>query len=151
MMNIRISPSSVKSALFLIIQFLCIFILGYTGKLLPENFILISLLILSLLLALWSMIIMKFHFNGAPEVLPGMTLKTSGPYKLIRHPMYTSLLGLGAVWIINDFSVFRFAIFIILLIDLLFKMYYEEKFLLEKFSEYAEYKIHTKRIIPFIF
>jgi protein-S-isoprenylcysteine O-methyltransferase Ste14 len=150
-MNVRISTSSIKSSLFLIIQFLCIFILGYTGILLPKNYILLSVLILSFLLAIWSMIIMKFHFNGAPEVLPGVTLKTSGPYKLIRHPMYTSLLGLGAAWIINDFSVFRFVIFIILLIDLLFKMYYEEKFLSERFPEYPEYKKHTKNIIPFIF
>jgi protein-S-isoprenylcysteine O-methyltransferase Ste14 len=150
-MKVRISPSSVKSALFLIIQFLCIFILGYTGILLPKNYILLSILILSFLLALWAMIIMNFHFNGAPEVLPGVTLKTSGPYKLIRHPMYTSLLGLGAAWIINDFSGFRFVIFIILMVDLIFKMYYEEKFLSEKFPEYPEYKKRTKKIIPFIF
>jgi protein-S-isoprenylcysteine O-methyltransferase Ste14 len=150
-MRITISTNSVKSALFLIIQFLCIFILGFTGKLLPENYILFSFLIVSLLLALWAMIIMKFNFNGTPEVLPGMTLKTSGPYRLIRHPMYTSLLILGAVWIINDFSLIRFAVFIILLIDLLVKMYYEEKFLLERFPEYPNYKKQTKRIIPFIY
>lgn len=150
-MNVTISTNSIKSVLFLIIQFLCVFILGFTGILLPDNYILLSFLFLSLLLPLWAMIIMKFHFNGAPEVLPGMTLKTSGPYRLIRHPMYTSLLILGAVWIINDFSVFRFIIFIVLLIDLLFKMHYEEKLLLGKFPEYAEYKKHTKRIIPFIY
>lgn len=150
-MNIRISPGSVKSALFLIIQFLCIIIIGFTGKLLPENFILISVLILSLLLVFWSMIIMKFHFNGAPEVLPDVTLKTSGPYKLIRHPMYTSLLGLGAVWIINDFSISRLVIYIVMFVDLLFKLHYEEKFLTEKFPEYSEYKKQTKKIIPFIY
>jgi protein-S-isoprenylcysteine O-methyltransferase Ste14 len=150
-MKVTFSPGSVKSALFLIIQFLCIFFLGFSGKLLPENYIMFSLLVLSLFLALWAMFIMKFHFNGAPEVLPGVTLKTSGPYKLIRHPMYTSLLILGAVWIINDFSVIRLVIFIILLTDLLYKIDYEEKCILEKFPEYTEYKKHTKRIIPFIF
>jgi len=150
-MSITVSTNSVKSVLFLVIQFLCIFILGFTGILLPDNYILLSFLILSLLLALWPMIIMKFHFNGAPEVLPGMTLKTSGPYRLIRHPMYTSLLILGAVWIINDFSFIRLAVFIILSIDLLVKMYFEEKFLMEKFPEYPEYKKRTKKIIPFIY
>jgi protein-S-isoprenylcysteine O-methyltransferase Ste14 len=150
-MAVTVSTKSVKSALFLIIQFLCIFILGFTGKLLPESIILISILLISLLLALWAMIIMKFNFNGAPEVLPGMTLKTSGPYKLIRHPMYTALIGLGAVWIINDFSVLRFIIFVSLFIDLVIKLHYEEKFLSEKFTEYEDYKHRTKRIIPFIF
>lgn len=150
-MSIKILPGSVKSALLLIIQFLCIFALAFTGKLFPDNYFLISALIISILLALWAMIIMKFNFNGAPEVLPEVTLITSGPYKLIRHPMYTALLGLGTVWIINDFSIIRLVLFIIMLIDLLIKLNYEEKFLLEKFPEYSEYRKHSKRIIPFIY
>lgn len=150
-MAITFSTKSFKIILILIVQFSTIFILGYTGKLLPKNYILLSLLIISLLLALWSMIIMKFHFNGAPELLPGMTLKKSGPYKLIRHPMYTSLIMLGAVWIINEFSIFRLVIYLVLLIDLLLKIQYEEIHLIKKISEYEEYKKHTKKIIPFIF
>jgi protein-S-isoprenylcysteine O-methyltransferase Ste14 len=150
-MSMKFSPGSLKSVLLFFIQVSCLFIIAYSGKIIPENFILLSIIILSFLLALWAMIIMKFHFNGAPEVLPDATLKITGPYKLIRHPMYTSLLVLGAVWIINDFSVFRLVVFIILFADLIFKMYYEEKFLTESFPDYAEYKKHTKKIIPFLF
>ena len=150
-MNLKISPGSVKSAMLVIIQFASIFILGYTGQLIPQNYILLSVIILSLFLALWAMIIMKFNFNAAPEVLPGVTLKTNGPYKFIRHPMYTAIFGLTIPWIVNDFSLFRFVIFLILLVNQIIKMYYEEKMLSEKFPEYTEYKKRTKRIIPFVF
>jgi len=38
-----------------------------------------------------------------------------------------------------------------LLIDLHFKFFYEEKLLLKKYPEYIDYKKKTKRIIPFIY
>ena len=150
-MNLKISPGSIKTASLVFIQFLCIGILAATGKIIPSNIFLIILILLSLLLAVWAMIIMKFYFNAAPEVLQGAKLRTQGPYRLIRHPMYTSLLGLGGVWIIDDFTYFRLSIFIILLVNQIVKLNYEENFLLEKFPEYKDYKKKTKRLFPFIY
>lgn len=150
-MNLKFSPGSVKSAVLVIVQFLCIIILGFTGALFPQNYILISILLISFVLALWAMLIMKFNFNAAPEVLPGMTLKKSGPYKLIRHPMYTSIFGLTIPWVINDFSYFRLFILVVLLVNQLIKINSEEKLLSEKFPDYSEYKKHTKKIIPYIY
>ncbi|MBI5403767.1 MAG: isoprenylcysteine carboxylmethyltransferase family protein [Ignavibacteriae bacterium] len=150
-MNLKISPSSLKTAMMVFIQFLCIGILAATGKVIPENIFLLILLISSFLLALWAMLIMKFHFNAAPEVLDGAELNTRGPYRLIRHPMYTSLLGLGSAWIINDFTFFRLFILLILIANLIIKISYEEKFLKEKFPDYSEYSKKTKRLIPFIY
>lgn len=150
-MNLKISPASLKTAMLVFIQFLCIGILAATGKIIPGNIFLLILLISSLILALWAMIIMKFYFNAAPEVLDGVALRTKGPYRLIRHPMYTSLLGLGSAWIISDFTYFRLFIFIILIANLIIKLSFEEKFLTEKFPDYIEYSRKTKRLIPFIF
>jgi protein-S-isoprenylcysteine O-methyltransferase Ste14 len=150
-MNLKISPGSIKTALLVFVQFLCIGILAATGKVIPNNIFLIILILLSLLLSAWAMIIMKFYFNAAPEVLQGATLRTKGPYRLIRHPMYTSLLGLGGAWVIDDFSYFRLLLFIILLINQIVKLNYEEKFLSEKFPEYKDYKKKTKRLFPFIY
>jgi protein-S-isoprenylcysteine O-methyltransferase Ste14 len=150
-MNVTFLPGSVKSAIFVLIQFICVGIIAFTGKIIPENPIYLVGIILSALLALRAMIAMKFHFNAAPDILPGATLKTGGPYRVIRHPMYTSLILLNLFWIINDFTIFRLVIFIFLFIDLVVKLYFEEKVLEEKFPDYSEYKKHTKRIIPFIF
>jgi protein-S-isoprenylcysteine O-methyltransferase Ste14 len=150
-MNLKISPGSIKSAMLVLVQFSCLFILGFSGKLIPENIILTSIIIFSILLALWAMIIMKFNFNAAPEVLPGVTLKTGGPYNLIRHPMYASIFGVTVPWIINDFSYFRVLIFLVLLINQIIKMHNEEKILSDNFPEYKDYMKRTKKIIPFIF
>lgn len=149
-MTVTFSPGSTKSTFFVLIQFACVGYIAFTGVVLPENKYYLILIIISLLLAVWSMAVMKFHFNAAPDILPNVTLKTKGPYKLIRHPMYTSLLMLVLIWIINDFSLIRIIVYIILIIDLLIKLHFEEIYLIEKFPEYKEYRRHTKRIIPYI-
>ena len=150
-MNLKISPRSFKTATLLFVQFLCIAVLAFTGKVFPGNLYLGIIMFLSLILALWSMIILRFHLNAAPEVLKGTTLKTKGPYKLIRHPIYTSLLMLCGVWIINDFSYFRIFIMLVLFIDLILKLKTEEKFLNTEFPTYKEYMKKTKMLIPYIF
>jgi len=150
-MNVKISPGSLKSGMLVFVQFLCVGILAATGIVIPSNIFLIILIISSFLLAAWAMIVMKFYFNAAPEILQGAKLRTGGPYRLIRHPMYTSLIILGGAWIINDFSYFRLMVYVILIINQVIKLTHEEKFLLEKFPEYKEYRKSTKRIIPFIY
>lgn len=151
MMKLAFSPGSVKSLILVLIQFICLGIIAFTGRVIPSNFFLLICLIFSLILAFWSMVVMKFHFNAAPDILSGATMKTIGPYKVIRHPMYSSLILLDLVWIIDDFSVFRLIVFLVLVLDLVLKTYHEEKLLIKEFENYSEYKKHTKRIIPLIY
>ncbi len=150
-MKVTFSPGSIKSSIFVSVQFICIGIIIFTGKLMPENIYILSGFIFSVSLAAWSMAVMRFHFNAAPEILPGASLKTKGPYKLIRHPMYTSVLCLILLWVINDFSFIRAGIYLILITDLIIKINYEERLLSEKFENFSEYKRRTKKIVPYIY
>lgn len=150
-MNPTFSPASVKSAVYVIVQFIIFPLIAISGRIIPANIFYLIFIFLMIALALWAMIIMKFNFNAAPDILPDTTLKIKGPYKLIRHPMYTSLFGIAIVWLLDDFSYLRLAFAIVLFIDLFLKMDYEEKLLSQKFPEYPEYKKRTKRIIPFLF
>jgi protein-S-isoprenylcysteine O-methyltransferase Ste14 len=77
-------------------------------------------------------------------------LKTNGPYKLCRHPIYLfSILFLGFR---STMSLFYFVFFICIIVYFYVGSYYEEKRLLEKFGEeYLNYKKITPRIIPNIF
>ena len=151
MIFIRFIPRSIKSFIFVTIQFICIGIIAFTGKIFSENIYLNCTIIPFLFLGLWAIIVMKFNFNVAPEVVENAELRTNGPYKLIRHPMYTSVLGITLIWEFYHFTYFRFIIWIILLIDLLFKLFYEEKLIESNFKLYRNYKLKTKRLIPFIF
>ena len=94
---------------------------------------------------------MNFRFNIAPDISSNSKLIVKGPYKFIRHPMYTSVLGISFYLIMNDINYFRIIIFTILLVNFLFKLDYEEKILISKFPEYSEYKKTTKKLIPFLY
>ena len=148
---ITLDISSLKSFSYVVIQFICIGIIAFTGKILPENIFLIFVVILFLLIGIWAMMVMKFNFNISPELIEGTNLKTSGPYGFIRHPMYLSVLGITFSWLLNEWSYFRLIIWLILFFDLILKINFEEKLLNKAFKDFKIYKSKTKKLIPFVF
>lgn len=139
--------------LFLIfIQFLSFLLLFLSGPITPNNvfsFLFLSFGIILGLYALWTM--RQSKIRVLPNIDLKATLITSGPYTAIRHPMYTALLLIGAGMVCNDISITRLVIYVVLLIDLLFKIQYEEQLLTKHFSEYANYQKQTAKLIPFIY
>jgi protein-S-isoprenylcysteine O-methyltransferase Ste14 len=147
----KLAPASFESAVYVVIQFACLIVIFLNVSIVPHNIYLIFGIALFLLLGIWAIFIMKFNFNVAPDLVSDAKLVMQGPYKFIRHPMYTSVLGIALCYIIDTFTLFNLIMFIVLLIDLLMKLNYEEKLIVKRFGEYAEYRKITKRIIPFIF
>lgn len=114
----------------------------------------ISLLCISagLLLGIWAILTMRTSkLNILPEVRSESTLITSGPYRYIRHPMYSSVLLVGTGVVIQQVSFVRMLLFLLLFFVLLLKIRYEESLLLKKFPEYTDYMKYTKRLLPGIF
>lgn len=100
---------------------------------------------------MWAVWTMKIgNFKITPDIPRNSRLVTSGPYKYIRHPMYTSLLLITLVLILDHFSPLRLFLWLVLLVDLLMKLNYEEELLSEYFKDYSLYKKRTKRLVPFI-
>lgn len=147
----RIAPASFESAVYVMIQFASIIVIFLNVNIVPQNIYLVFGIALFLLIGIWAIYVMKFDFNVAPDPLSKAQLRIEGPYRLIRHPMYTSVLGLTLIYVIDSFTLFNMVMYAVLMIDLLMKLNYEEKLLAKKFPEYSEYKKRTKRIIPFIF
>lgn len=85
-----------------------------------------------------------------PKPLATGTLVTRGMYAIVRHPIYTGLL-LGCVGL-TLFSQSPIALLatITLSIWLNFKANFEETWLQRQYAEYADYRRHTKKFIPFI-
>ncbi|MCU0372821.1 MAG: hypothetical protein MUE56_06215 [Ignavibacteria bacterium] len=146
-----ILPKSFKSVLFVVIQLACIIVIFISGTVLPGNFLYYFLVALFSVPGIWALAIMKFRFNVAPELLPGSQITMSGPYKYIRHPMYSTVLGTTLMVVIFSFTVYLMMIWMILFVTLLMKLSYEESLLEKEFGGYADYQTKTKRIIPFIF
>ena len=91
------------------------------------------------------------NFNIRPLPKAGGQLVRNGPYAYIRHPMYASIL-LGALALVLDTpSPLRWAIWGVLLVDLIVKLTYEETLLVAHHPEYAALQQRTKRLAPFIY
>lgn len=140
-----------KGKILVVVQFGCLFLLAAFTKwhILPWwTFLLLGI---SGFLAFWAMFVMKLgNFNVVPYPVEEGKLITKGPYKVIRHPMYTSIFIFAAAILLVQFDYIKLTICIILVIGLVIKMLFEEKLLCGHHPGYKAYMQQTKRVIPFV-
>ena len=87
----------------------------------------------------------------APMVRRDATLVTGGPYRWMRHPMYTGLLLFCGGYVAACPSWFAIGSWFALALVLAIKIYYEEGMLRRRFPDYADYARHVRRLVPFLF
>lgn len=110
------------------------------------------LAVLGVLLGLWSLACNRpGNFNIRPTPRAGGQLVQSGPYRWIRHPMYTAVMacGLACAWAAS--SVWGWISVAALAIVLGVKAEVEERWLLVAHPGYAAYRTRTRRFLPGIF
>jgi len=117
-----------------------------------DNDILIAVRLVSITLGVWAIVSMKIrNLRVFPEPKINAVFIVRGPYKFIRHPMYTSVLLFTFSYTLKDLTITTAVLWFALLADLLLKIRFEEHLLETKFPEYPDYKSKTKRLIPFIY
>ena len=150
-MKIPMNSDRIKSSILVSIQVACILLILVSGPLFAANQLLLVVETGGIALGVWSMVVMgRKNLNIAPTLRDGAQLVIKGPYRLIRHPMYASVLLTIWALIIDQFTLLRLIVGLILTADLMIKMLYEEGILKRHFRDYPAYMERTKRIIPFI-
>jgi protein-S-isoprenylcysteine O-methyltransferase Ste14 len=138
--------------IYVIIQFSLIFLLGLGAHLSSLGRVSLILIVLALLIGLWAIFTVGLSkVSIFPDLKKGARLVMHGPYKIVRHPMYTSVMLFCAGLVLSNPVWYMFLGFAVLLGDLVFKLKYEEKKLVQEFSEYKTYRKKTYYFIPFIY
>lgn len=111
----------------------------------------LSLLAASTAMAFWALAANRpGNFNVRPTPRPGGSLVTTGPYRWVRHPMYTSvLLAAAGVAVLSHRSV-DVVLWLALLGVLAAKAGIEERALMTRFAGYRHYMTQTTRFLPWL-
>ena len=75
----------------------------------------------------------------------------TGPYALVRHPIYSGGLVLALGWALCVHAWLTLGYVIILAVFLDSKSRREERWLVEKFPAYAAYRQRVRKLIPFVY
>lgn len=108
-----------------------------------------ALLISATAFTLWARWELGTMWAAVAEIKEGHQLRTEGPYRITRHPIYTGLIGmlLGSL-LIGGFGVWVLY-FTVGLIAVIVKAMSEERLLKETFGEqYTHYQQRVPGLIP---
>jgi protein-S-isoprenylcysteine O-methyltransferase Ste14 len=107
---------------------------------------------LGLLVSIWSRFYLGANWSAIVALREGHELIQRGPYRFVRHPMYTVFLLMIAGTAVVLISSSALAALIICFLVTWWKLRAEEDLLMKHFPDaYRRYRSHTKALIPFIF
>jgi protein-S-isoprenylcysteine O-methyltransferase Ste14 len=90
------------------------------------------------------------NFNIRPEPKSGGQLVQTGPYRYIRHPMYSALMLAMLGLCIGYATPWRWAALVALAIVIVVKAGLEETAMAARHADYADYARSTRRFVPFV-
>lgn len=115
----------------------------------PVRILGLLILLAATALTIWARLVLGLMWSGAPAVKEQHQLRTSGPYAITRHPIYTGILGMllgsllvagGGRWIV---------LFGVVLVLLEIKIRIEERLMLAEFpDDYPRYRQLVPKLIP---
>ena len=102
-------------------------------------------------LGIWARRRLGSNWSAVPALKEGHTLVTTGPYSLVRHPIYTGILtGLvGSAIVLGTYgSLVAMGLSVLIVV---IRVRQEEGLLREQFGqEYDDYRKRSKAIVPWL-
>lgn len=126
--NLRIIPHT--GVLLLAAAVLCVFGLGF---------------------CFWARAILGRNWSGTVTLKENHELIVRGPYRLVRHPIYTGLLAMVVATAIQQGYLGGIIGFLLIFVSFWIKSGHEEKVMAKQFpDQYPAYRGRVKRIIPLV-
>ena len=104
-----------------------------------------------MLFALWARVFLGGNWSSNVTLKQDHTLVRSGPYRIVRHPIYTGLLValLGTAIALGPLRCFVGVV--LAAIAWKFKSLTEETFMVQQFGDqYRQYQMEVKGLVPYI-
>jgi protein-S-isoprenylcysteine O-methyltransferase Ste14 len=98
----------------------------------------------------WSQNTLGKNWSDTPRMIREQSLVTSGPYRFIRHPIYTAfILILGSTLLISANWLVGLTWLGMTVLEVISRIGFEEHLMLEYFGDqYREYMEYTGRLLP---
>lgn len=88
-----------------------------------------------------------FRVAAAPDA---SAIIRRGPYRFVRHPMYSAALLFIWTAVLSHLSLWTLALAAIVTLVVLTRVVAEERLLRARYPEYREYARFTKSLVPFV-
>jgi protein-S-isoprenylcysteine O-methyltransferase Ste14 len=137
-----------RYALLLVIA--AVILLAVTEDLFSSSAVVIAVQILAVGLAIWarrSFPTGAFRVDATPSA---DTVIRRGPYGLIRHPMYSAALLFIWAAVLSHLSLRTGILGVVVTVVIALRIILEERFLCERYPDYAAYMKVTKAIVPYL-
>ena len=98
----------------------------------------------------WAQVTLGKNWSDTPRMMKEQTLITSGPYRMIRHPIYTAfILILGSTFFISSNWLIGLCWAGMTILETISRISFEELLMVEYFGDqYREYMKKTGRLLP---
>jgi protein-S-isoprenylcysteine O-methyltransferase Ste14 len=109
-----------------------------------------GLQIVAIVLMVWARLTfgMRSFHAGANPTEGGLV--TNGPYRFVRHPIYSAILLFVWVGVLSHANTWSIMLAALATAALVVRIASEERLVREKYPSYAEYAGRTRRVIPFV-
>jgi protein-S-isoprenylcysteine O-methyltransferase Ste14 len=126
-------------------------ILGATGNLFSTSPLVIIVQLSAVALSVWARVSFPtgtFRVDAKPAAI---TVIRRGPYRFIRHPMYSATLLFILTGALSHLSLWTLVLGIVVTAIVTSRIILEERILQQQYADYEAYVKDTKAIIPFLF